>query len=172
MKQLSTEYMYCKYMFVFDSCLAVGQLRSRMQLSAYSDYALRTLMYAALRSPERVTVDEVAEAFGISRNHLVKIVHDLGCNGYLHTHRGIGGGFVLARPPGRILLGDVVRLGEETEAVIDCTDKNSHKCRLFPACRLKAVLDEAASAFFGVLDAHTLADLVKQPGRMRAELRC
>jgi Rrf2 family nitric oxide-sensitive transcriptional repressor len=141
-----------------------------MQLRAYSDYSIRVLMFAALRRPERVTVDEVAAAFAISRNHLVKIVHDLGCRGYLDTHRGIGGGFTLARPAQNIKLGDIVRLGEETDTVIGCADRNGELCRLFPACRLKGVLDEAAAAFFSVLDAYTLADLVKQPDKIRAQL--
>ena len=142
-----------------------------MRLSAYSDYSLRVLMQAALRSPERVTVDQVAETFGISRHHLVKVVHDLGRTGYLQTQRGIGGGFTLGRAPEEIRLGDIVRLGEETETVIDCMDKPNHPCRIFPACRLKGVLDEAASAFFAVLDGYTLADLMKQPSKMRAVLQ-
>lgn len=141
-----------------------------MQLSAYSDYSFRLLMQAALRSPERVTVDEVAVIFGISRHHLVKIVHDLGRRGYLQTQRGIGGGFTLRRLPERIRLGDIVRLGEKTETVIDCLDKPNHPCRIFPACRLKGVLDEAAAAFFAVLDGYTLADLVKHPSRIRSAL--
>ncbi|MBI2948828.1 MAG: Rrf2 family transcriptional regulator [Verrucomicrobia bacterium] len=141
-----------------------------MRLSAYSDYSLRVLMQAALRDPGRVTVDEVAETFGISRHHLVKVVHDLGCNGYLATHRGVGGGFTLARPPDEIRLGDIVRLGEESKTVIDCLDAEKRACRLLPSCRLKGVLDEAAAAFFAVLDGYTLADLVKQPSRMRAVL--
>jgi Rrf2 family nitric oxide-sensitive transcriptional repressor len=142
-----------------------------MQLRAYSDYSIRVLMFAALHSPDRVTVDEVADAFAISRHHLVKIVHELGCKGYLDTHRGVGGGFTLARPPQEIRLGDIVRWGEETETVIGCSDKKNQQCRLFPACRLKGVLDEAAAAFFSVLDACTLADLVKKPDKMRAALR-
>lgn len=142
-----------------------------MQLSAYSDYALRVLIQTALRRPQRVTVDEVAETFGISRHHLVKIVHDLGRNGYLETRRGIGGGFTLGRAPEEIPLGDVVRLCEETDTVIDCLDRPGQPCRLFPACRLKGVLDEAAAAFFAVLDNYTLADLVKQQSRIRAVLQ-
>lgn len=141
-----------------------------MQLSDYSDYALRVLMQAALRSPDRVTVDEVAETFGISRHHLVKIVYDLGRSGYLQTQRGIGGGFTLARAPENIRVGDVIRLGEETETVIDCLDKPGQPCRLYPACRLRGVLKEAAEAFFEVLDGYTLADLVKQPSKIRAVL--
>jgi len=141
-----------------------------MQLSAYSDYSLRVLMHAALRGPERVTVDEVSDTFGISRHHLVKIVHDLGRHGYLHTQRGSGGGFTLGRAPETIRLGDILRLGEETEKMIDCMDRPNRPCRIFPACRLKGVLDEAAAAFFAVLDDYTLADLVKQPSRMRTAL--
>jgi len=141
-----------------------------MQISAYSDYSLRVLMQAALRSPARTTVDEVAQTYGISRHHLVKIVHDLGRNGYLATQRGIGGGFTLARPPEEVRLGDIVRLGEETETVIECLDKNHRPCRIAPACRLKGVLDEAAGAFFQVLDSYSLADLVQRPARLRAVL--
>lgn len=142
-----------------------------MQLRAFSDFSIRVLMFAALRHPNRVTVDEVAESFGISRHHLVKIVHELGCKGYLDTHRGTGGGFTLARSPQQIKLGDIIRIGEESDTVIDCSDRNSNQCRLFPACRLKNVLDEAAAAFFSVLDAYTLADLVKKRDVLRAELR-
>ncbi len=142
-----------------------------MHLRAYTDYSIRVLMFAALHAPERVTVDEVAEAFSISRHHLVKVVHELGRHGYLDTHRGLGGGFTLARPPHHIHLGDVVRLGEASETVIECTNKKDQQCRLFPTCRLKSALDEAAAAFFGVLDQYSLADLVKQPARMRAALR-
>lgn len=141
-----------------------------MRLSAYSDYAVRVLMQTALRSPERTTVAEVAGTFGISRHHLVKVVHDLGRAGYLATQRGIGGGFTLARAPEEIRLGDIVRLGEESETVIDCREDGNRVCRLLPACRLKGVLDEAAAAFFAVVDRYTLADLVKQRSKMRIVL--
>lgn len=133
-----------------------------MRVSTYSDYALRVLMQAALRRPARITVDEVADAFGISRHHLVKVVHDLGQHGYLATWRGIGGGFTLALPPEKIRVGDIVRLGEESETVIDCKDRLGRRCQIFPACRLKGVLDEAAAAFFAVLDSYTLNDLLGQ----------
>lgn len=141
-----------------------------MKLSAYSDYAVRVLMQTTLRSPQRVTVAEVALTFGISRHHLVKVVHDLGRHGYLATQRGIGGGFTLARAPEDIRLGDIIRLGEESETVIDCLDGENHLCRLLPVCRLKGVLDEAAAAFFAVVDRYTLADLMKQPSKMRVVL--
>lgn len=141
-----------------------------MQLSTYSDYSLRVLMYAALRDPEWMTVDEVAGAFGISRHHIAKIVHDLRRSDHLQTQRGIGGGFRLGRTPGEICLGDIVRLGEESETVMDCRDQFQQPCRIFPACRLKGVFDEAAAAFFSVLDSYTLADLVRQPVKLCAAL--
>ena len=141
-----------------------------MKLSAYSDYAIRVLMQTALRSPQRLTVAEVALTFGISRHHLVKVVHDLGRSGYLATQRGIGGGFTLARAPENIRLGEIIRLGEESETVINCMDGENHICRLLPVCRLKGVFDEAAEAFFAVLDGYTLADLLQQPSRMRTAL--
>lgn len=162
--------MYRKYMFYLPPGPICFILSCRMQLRAYSDYSLRVLMYTALRTPERVTVDEVAETYAISRHHLVKVVHDLGRSGYLKTHRGLGGGFTLARPPQEIRLGDVVRMGEQGETFIGCTDKRNLQCRLFPACRLRHVLDDAAAAFFRVLDDRTLADLIAQPKEMSAAL--
>lgn len=141
-----------------------------MKLRAYSDYSLRVLMQAALHRPETVTVDEVARTFVISRHHLVKVVHALGRSGYLATRRGVGGGFTLARAPEDITLGEVVRLGEEVATVIDCRERENRVCRLASACRLKGVFDEAAAAFFDVLDGYTLADLVKTPRRMRGVL--
>lgn len=133
-----------------------------MRLSRYTDYMVRVLMQAAVSGSKRVTVDEVAETFRISRHHLVKAVHDLGRHGFLSTHRGVGGGFTLARAPEEIVLGDVIRLGEESETVIDCRDRSGLDCLLLPACRLKGVLDEAAAAFFAVVDHCTLADLVEE----------
>lgn len=139
----------------------------QMKLSAYSDYSLRVLMQAAVRSPHRITVDEVAGTFGISRNHLVKIVHDLGRSGYLETYRGIGGGFTLGQPADEIGVGNIVRLCEEGESVIECTHRREGPCRLRPVCQLKTVIDEASAAFFEVLDQYSLADLVAKPSRLR-----
>lgn len=127
-------------------------------------------MQAALRSPARVTVDEVAETYGISRHHLVKIVHQLGRRGYLETYRGVGGGFILALPPDQIDVGAIVRLGEESDSVIDCKNRREGACRIRSVCRLKGVLNEAAAAFFGVLDNYTIADLVAEPSQLRRAL--
>lgn len=141
-----------------------------MRLSAYTDYSIRVLMQTAICRPRRLTVPEVAETFGISANHLVKIVHDLASNGYLVTQRGAGGGFTLARDPEEIRLGDIVRLGEEHDTVIDCREGANRMCRLVPVCRLKRVLDEASAAFFAVLDGYSLGDIVRNPAKMRAVL--
>lgn len=141
-----------------------------MRLTLYTDYALRVLMHAALRQPERVTIDEVAAAYEISRNHLVKVVQDLGQNGFLNTHRGIGGGFTLGRPAQEIRLGTVVRHTEADDRVIDCVTRSNQACRIFPVCRLKGVLAEAAAAFFQVLDQYTVADLVRRKPEMKKVL--
>lgn len=124
-------------------------------------------MHTALRHPERVTIDEVARAFSISRHHLVKVVHWLGQNSYLTTHRGVGGGFTLAKAPDSVHLGELVRRGERSGQVIDCSRGESGPCRILPACRLKGVLAEAAEAFFAALDRYTLNDLVSSPTELK-----
>lgn len=141
-----------------------------MQITAYSDFSLRVLMHAALNRDRRVTVDEVAETYDISRNHLVKIVHELGRSGYLKTQRGIGGGFTLARSPEEIRIGDIVRMSEKSATVIDCANRREGSCRIRYVCRIKGILDEAAAAFFQVLDGYTLADLVSEPSALRGAL--
>lgn len=141
-----------------------------MQISSYSDYSIRVLIHVALCAPNRVTVDDVASTFNLSRHYLVKIVHELGLNGYLNTHRGIGGGFTLAKSPENICIGTLIRDGEKSSNVIDCFDKKQKICRIYSACRLKGVLDEAADAFFTVLDRYTLADLLDQSFKMKTVL--
>jgi Rrf2 family transcriptional regulator, nitric oxide-sensitive transcriptional repressor len=138
-----------------------------MRLSSYSDYALRVLMHAALRMPALTTIDEVAAAFDISRNHLSKVVHTLATHGFLSTRRGIGGGFTLGQPLAKIRIGDVIRLTEVDDTVISCVSRRNEPCAIFPACRLKGVLAEATRAFFKVLDQYSLEDLVRRKGEMK-----
>lgn len=129
-----------------------------MQLTRHSDYALRVLMYLALE-PERLgTISDIAEAYGISRNHLVKVVHELAGHGLLHTARGKGGGIRLGRPAQDITVGEVVRRMEGTLRIINC---GTPRCVILPHCRLTGVLDEAVQAFIQTLDRYTLADLVQ-----------
>lgn len=134
-----------------------------MQLSYFADYALRVLIYGAAHPGRWCTSEEVATAFGISRNHIVKVVHALQRQGYLETVRGRGGGFRLARAPETVSVGDIVRKNEASLAVVECFDPARNTCPLVPACGLKSVLHEASDAFLAVLDRHSLADLVRQP---------
>ena len=132
-----------------------------MQLSTHSDYALRLLMKLGLE-PERLdTIRDVADAYGISRNHLMKIVQELARHGYVETLRGRGGGLRMKMLPDEINVGDVVRRMENNLALVECFDPAKNTCVITEACRLRFALAEALEAFFAVLDRFTLADLLK-----------
>lgn len=139
-----------------------------MQLSLYSDYALRLLMKLALDPDRLVTIQEVADAYGISRNHLMKIAYALGQHGFITTLRGRRGGLKLARPAEEIGLGEVIRATEESLVLVECFDPETNTCVLAPRCQLKGILAEALDAFLAVLDRYSLADLVRQPELLRA----
>lgn len=137
-----------------------------MRLTAYTNYALRTLMYAALSAPRLVRVQDVAEAHDISRAHLVKCVHRLGQWGYLDNLRGRNGGFRLAKPAEEIRIGEIVRLTEEGLAeAIGPSDRASEDDR-----RLVCVLEAARTDFLAVLDRHTIADVIGNDAELRAAL--
>jgi len=138
-----------------------------MQLTRYTDYSLRVLIYLGVRPEGLATVEEIAVAYGISKAHLTKIVHRLGLAGYVETVRGRGGGLRLARQPERIRIGEVVRHAEEAMALVECFDPDTNLCRIEPACGLRAALQDALDAFLRTLDGYTLADLV---GRRRKSL--
>ncbi len=137
-----------------------------MQLTQYSDYALRTLIYLAIAT-ESATITEIAEQYNISRNHLVKVVHNLGKLGYVTTIRGRNGGLRLAHPPETINIGDVVRRTEPNFTIVECFDRESNRCIISPSCRLKGVLNEAFRAFTDVLDQYTLADMTANGDELR-----
>lgn len=143
-----------------------AQVVHTMKLSLFSDFSLRTLMYAAL-TEERFQLDEVTEAYGISRNHLSKVVHQLGRLGYLDTQRGRGGGIRLARPPEDIRLGKLIRETENHLGLVECFEPATNTCPLNGSCQLKGLLAEALAAFYASLDRHTLRDLVSGPHRAR-----
>jgi Rrf2 family nitric oxide-sensitive transcriptional repressor len=130
-----------------------------MRLSLFSDYSLRVLMFAALKG-EIFSLSEVAEAYDISRHHLVKVVNFLAKLGYLETRRGRGGGIVLGMPPEDIRIGMVVRRTEDTPFIVECFDKQHNTCPINGSCRLKGALAQAVNAFYENLDRHTLRDLV------------
>ncbi|WP_335922385.1 Rrf2 family transcriptional regulator [Shewanella algae] len=140
-----------------------------MQLTRYTDFGIRTLMYLAIQ-PERETlfrIAEITEVFDLSPNHVSKIVHHLGKLGYLQTIRGKSGGFCLGMAPEKINVGELVRALENSLAPIDCSKPY---CRLTPACQLKGVLAQAVNAYLAVLDRYTLADIVSNQQELRALL--
>jgi len=132
----------------------------KMRLTAFTDYSLRVLMYVAARPDRLVRIREMAAAYGISQNHLMKVVYELGRHGILETVRGRGGGIRLARPQEEIRIGDVVRFTEAGTALVECFGTGS-ECVIVGPCRLKGILNEAREAFLGVLDRYTLDDLVR-----------
>ena len=136
-----------------------------MRLTTFSDYSLRVLTYLAVHGGRLATVGEIAAAYGVSGNHLVKVVHHLSQRGYVETTRGKGGGMRLARPPRSINIGEVLRGAEDSLNLVECFDAASD-CRIEPACALKGMLGRALDAFFAVLDRHTLADLLVNKPRL------
>jgi len=128
-----------------------------MRLTRYTDYAMRVLLYLGARPDELSSIGEIARAYGISQNHLMKVVNDLARAGYVATVRGRSGGIRLARAAGDINVGEVVRHTEEGFELVDCGS-----CVIAPACGLTGVLGEALAAFMAVLDRYSLADLLER----------
>lgn len=133
-----------------------------MRLTQWTDYTLRVLMYCAATEgrEQPVTITEVAEGYGISRSHLMKIVQQLAAQGLLETTRGRGGGMRLMVPASAINIGAVVRATETDFNLVECFDPGTNQCRLSNHCRLKGVLLQAMQAYLAVLDSVTLADLM------------
>ncbi|MBN8926506.1 MAG: Rrf2 family transcriptional regulator [Rhodospirillales bacterium 69-11] len=136
-----------------------------MRLTTFSDYSLRTLIYLGLRPDRLVTIADIAAAYDISANHLMKVVHQLAQSGEIATVRGQHGGLRLARKPEEINIGAVVRRTEPDMHLVPCFG-SAAGCRIQPECFLASVLDEALSAFLGVLDRYTLANLLRAPERI------
>ncbi len=137
-----------------------------MHLTRFSDNALRCLTYLAVHPGETATIGEIARRMALSEDHLIKVVQRLARLGYVETMRGRGGGVRLIRAPESINIGEVVRETEESFRLVECFDPVSNTCPIAPACTLATALDEALSAFLGVLDRYTLADLVTSPRRL------
>jgi Rrf2 family nitric oxide-sensitive transcriptional repressor len=139
---------------------------NRMQLTTFSDYALRVLMYTHAAGDRLVTIEEIARSYAISRTHLMKVVNALTRAGYLTAVRGRSGGLRLARPPEKIRLGDVVRVTEPDFALVECFATGS-QCVITGCCRLPAILRRALAAFLAELDQHTLASIALRPKDFR-----
>jgi Rrf2 family nitric oxide-sensitive transcriptional repressor len=138
-----------------------------MELSQFSDFALRTLIYVGLRdTAERTSVREIAEAYQISRNHLVKVVHHLAKIGVVETTRGRGGGIQLAHDPAEINIGKVLRK-TEIFGLVECMPPREGTCCIAPVCVLKTALAKAKTAFLNELDRYTLADLIRPRSKLQ-----
>jgi Rrf2 family nitric oxide-sensitive transcriptional repressor len=133
-----------------------------MQLTKFSDYALRVLMYVHAAGDRRVTIEEMAASYRISRGHLMKVVNALTRAGYLTAVRGRSGGLTLARPADRIRLGEVVRCTEPGFALVECLG-SGNLCTIAGCCRLPRALKQALAAFLDALDQHTLASVALKP---------
>ena len=129
-----------------------------MQLTFFTDYSFRVLIYLAQHPDRKTTIDQLQSYFGISRNHLVKVVHWLGVHGYVITSRGKGGGIVLSREPLQIKVGEVLRQAEQRLDLVECMGENC-QCRIVHLCGLQGVIREGLAAFVQVLDKYTLADV-------------
>ncbi len=130
-----------------------------MQLTSFTDYGLRALIYMASLPPEKMTnISEVTEVYGVSRNHMVKIINQLSREGFVMAVRGKNGGIRLGKAANKIIIGDVIRVLEPLN-LVNCS---SEFCHITPACRLKLMLNKAITAFLAELDQYTLADLVKE----------
>lgn len=138
-----------------------------MRLTVYTDYALRLLMFVAVKDDELATISEVAAAYGISRNHLMKVAHQLGVAGFVETVRGRSGGLRLAKPAAAIRLGDIVRQTEQDMTLVPCFEPDNADCAIRSCCGLRRALGRATEAFFAELDGYTLADLVKPRSALR-----
>ena len=131
-----------------------------MRLTLHTDFALRVLIQVGLNDVKLTTISEIADSFEISKQHLMKVVNDLGQKGYLDTVRGRNGGLSLKQAPRDINIGQVVRDTEDKLQVIGCLERRGY-CPIQRVCVLRGVLDDATQAFLAVLDGYTLADLVR-----------
>ncbi|HCE07121.1 MAG TPA: BadM/Rrf2 family transcriptional regulator [Oxalobacteraceae bacterium] len=132
-----------------------------MRLTIYTDYALRTLMHLAVQRDRLVTIQDIADLHGIAKNHLTKVVHQLGLLGVVETVRGRNGGLKLGKEPAQINIGAVVRSTEPDFYMAECFNRSRNECVLTPTCVLKGVLSAATAAYLDVLDGVTLEDLAK-----------
>ncbi|MEX2500562.1 MAG: Rrf2 family transcriptional regulator [Wenzhouxiangellaceae bacterium] len=143
-----------------------------MRLTQYTDFSIRVLIYLGLHPDRRCTIQEIAEGYGISRNHLMKVVQQLANSGFVVSARGSGGGLTLPRPPEKINLAEVVAEMEPDFAMVECFRENN-QCVITPACRLPPMLARATRAYLDVLRGYTLADLLgkRDAAKMKLLLR-
>ena len=132
-----------------------------MHITRYTDYSLRVLIYLALQQERLVTIQQIADSYDISKNHLMKVVHQLTLKGYIESVRGKNGGLRLHRRPEDINIGVVVRETEQDMNLVECFS-SGNQCCITPVCGLKNILAEALRAFLNTLDQYTLADILTE----------
>ena len=135
-----------------------------MRLTSFTDYSLRTLLYLAANRDRLVTIQDIADLHVISKNHLMKVVYQLGLSGLVETVRGRNGGLRLAKEPKEINIGALVRSTETDFFMAECFDREADTCPLTPNCKLKHTLNDATKAFLAVLDQQTLEDMLPATG--------
>ncbi len=131
-----------------------------MHLTTFTEHAFRVLMYLAKNNNDQATIQEISESYQVSRNHIAKVVHQLGLSGFILTNRGARGGIRLAKDASEICAGDVVKEMEKGVDIIKCFDDPSPDCPFVAGCKLKTALIKAREGFLGILNEFTLADLV------------
>ena len=136
-----------------------------MNLTLHADYSLRILLYLSEHRDRPVSTHEISEAYGISRNHLVRVVQTLQSHAFINASVGRSGGLTLARDPSAINIGQVVRSTEPNFRIVECFEPETNTCRIAPVCKLRGVLAEALQAFIHVLDGYTLADVARLKGK-------
>ncbi|MCM3638355.1 Rrf2 family transcriptional regulator [Sporosarcina luteola] len=142
-----------------------------MRLTLYTDYSLRVLMYLGTKETgELSTIQEISDRYNISKNHLTKVVHELGKMGLIATVRGRGGGIRLNVRPEEIIVGELVRKTEDDFYLVECFREDGNQCILSSACRLKGALHEALAAYLAVLDKYTIADFLVNKEELAAIL--
>lgn len=142
-----------------------------MRLTLYTDYSLRVLLFLGAKEPDALsTIKEISDAYGISKNHLMKVSHELGKMGYIETIRGRGGGIRLAKRPEEIGIGEVVRQTEEDFYLVDCFNPESIGCVISPVCNLKGALNKALHAYISILDEYKLSDFLHNKQEIAALL--
>jgi Rrf2 family nitric oxide-sensitive transcriptional repressor len=135
-----------------------------MNITRFTDYSLRVLIYLTIHDEKLATIKEIADAYGISKNHLMKVVQELSTKGYLQSTRGKNGGIKLGKEPAAINVGELIRMIEQDSTLVECFG-DDNQCIITTACQLKHLLAEAMDSFFKSLERYTLADLVKEPNK-------
>lgn len=142
-----------------------------MRLTQFTDYSLRVLIYLALHPKERVTIDQLTQAYGISRHHVRSVVHNLSKLGYIESTQGKGGGVSLAYKPADISIREIVENTENDFHIVECFNPDGNACPIEPLCILKQALSEASKHFLQTLESYSIEDLIKnKKGQLSALL--